>query len=306
MIELRINVDPSLADALGGCLFEAGAGGVAELDEDDAFALVVYCEDSEHATLLSAAVEEFRARARLTFPEAEVGPVRMSEADGEWETTWLAALQPVSVTDDLVLRPTHAAPAPAGEQTLWFEPAPCFGSGDHPTTRLAARAVALACRRHAEADDLDGSAGNDQSGDGAGVDLLDVGAGSGVLCFVAARCGAKATLGIDIDPAAVAAAHHNAELNQLTERCRFTSTPLPEVTGRFPIVVANIDAITLQDLADSLLQRLRPTGTLLLTGLLEEQESDVLDCFRRRGAQLEARQQEGDWVLLALAAAISG
>lgn len=291
MIELRVNVDPSLTDALGTCLFEAGAEGVAEQEDDNGSWLVLYCTDPEQATRLTTAIDDFRSRARLALPEAEVGPVQRTEATRDWEATWLAALRPTRVTDELVLRPTHAGPAPPGERTLWFEPAPCFGAGDHATTRLAARAVERAIMDRAALETMTGS---------GELDLLDVGTGSGVLCLVAARSGAARTWGIDIDAIAVTAAAQNAELNGLSDRCHFSATPLSAVGERSPLVVANIDARTLQELALPLLTHLTPAGVLLLTGLLEEQEQEVLDGFLAQGARLEGRDQEGDWVLLRL------
>lgn len=304
MIELRVNVDPSLTDALGSCLFEAGAEGVAEQEDDEGSWLVLYCTEPEQATRLTAAVDDFRARARLVFPDAEVGPVQRSEVARDWETTWLSALQPARITDELVLRPTHAAPAPEGERTLWFEPAPCFGSGDHATTRLAARAVERAIaelvttrRSTSELTTTEHATAEAAAGP---LDVLDVGTGSGVLCLVAACAGATRTYGIDIDATAIDAAARNAALNSLSAHCSFTTAPLAAVDERAAVVVANIDAPTLRELAEPLLAHVAPAGVLLLTGLLDEQEQEVLDCFRARGARLDGRDQEGDWVLLRL------
>lgn len=280
LIELSVDVDPVLADALSVCLFEAGAEGVEERDEADGPRLVTYCPDIEHADRLRLVIEEFRERAAIAFPEASLGPVRTAPADGAWTTAWLDALGPVRLTDEFVLRPTRCQPAPEGEATLWYEPAACFGSGEHPTTCLAARALQRELRARAP-----------------GATVLDVGTGNGVLCLVAARCGASA-VGIDIDAMAVDAARRNAELNQLSSRCTFSTTPVDGVEGRYDVVVANIDAPTLCSLARSLSEHLAPGGSLLLTGLLEEQADELSSAFAPLGIELGVQERDDDWVLL--------
>lgn len=290
MFELRVNLDARLTDALGGCLFEAGAGGVQEHDDDEGTWLVVYCESESEARTLERAVDEFRERVRSALPDAEVGPVQIREASQDWQATWLEALQPARLTDTLVLCPTHAAAPEDAKELLWYEASACFGSGDHPTTRLAARAVERVCQAAAS------SAGTKPFG------LLDVGSGTGVLCFVGLRRGATRAVGVDIDPFAVTSAERNAALNDLAELCRFSTDSVADLTERFELVVANIDAPTLTELAPAIAGRLAPEGTLLLTGLLEEQVPEVLARYRALGCVERQRTGEGDWALLELSA----
>lgn len=284
MIELGVDVDPVLVDALSACLFEAGAEGVEEREEPEGPRLIVYCASAEQGDRLRAAIEDFRRRAAAAFPQATLGPVHTAPIGTEWTTAWLDALGPIRVTDEIVLRPTRCRPAPPAEQTLWYEPAVCFGSGEHPTTRLAARALEreLAAR-------------------GDTTTVLDVGTGNGVLCLVAAQRGARRARGIDIDPGAVDAARHNANLNDLASVCDFSTTPLEHVEGRYDVVVANIDAPTLQSLAQSLCAHLAPGGNLLLTGLLEEQENEVRRTFSALSVPLDLREASGEWLLLGTA-----
>src|SRR5690606_13969827 len=115
--------------------------------------------------------------------------------------------------------------------------------------------------------------------------VLDVGTGNGVLCLVAAQRGPSA-VGIDIDAVAIDAARRNAELNQLSSRCDFSTTPLDRVEGRYDVVIANIDAPTLGSLAHALSEHLAPGGSLMLTGLLEEQKDEPEATFSRLGIEL--------------------
>ncbi len=282
MFELKVSIDSELSDALSGCLFEAGAEGLEEREDDDGLSIVTYAAERAALEPLVRAVEEFRERAALVLPDAHVGQAVISDAGDAWQETWQAALQPAQVTDRFVLRPTHRAPAPEGESTLWFVPEACFGSGSHPTTRLASQRVQDACLR------------------APGRTLLDVGSGSGVLCFVALRSGAKRAIGVDIEPVAVENARANARLNELAAGCEFSDTELAKVPGSFELVVANIDAPTLKALATDLAAHLAPGGELFVTGLLDEQEADVRAAFDTVGLRVDARHELGEWVLLAL------
>lgn len=283
MFELKVRVDPELSDALGECLFEAGAGGLEEREDDDGLCLVTYASERDALAPLLAAIDDFRERAALVLPEASVGAAVVSDVGEDWQATWQAALEPAKVTDRFVLRPTHRAPAPEGERTLWFVPDACFGSGSHPTTRMAAQRIQDACDAR------------------PGLSLLDVGSGSGVLCFVAARSGALRALGIDVDRVAVENSRHNAALNELEGTCEFSEVGLAELAKTFELVVANIDAPTLKALAPELAARLAEGGQLFVTGLLDEQEPEVREAFREVGLRVVGRDELGEWVLLSLA-----
>ncbi len=279
MLELRVQVDPRLADALSACLFDAGAGGVEEREDDTGLCLVTYGDEAEIEALRQA-TEEFRRRVELAVPDAEVGSVTVKPASNEWQRTWLDALRPAQLTETFVARPTHQKPAPPEENTLWFEPDTCFGAGSHPTTRLAACALEQLCRMS------------------PGTSVLDVGTGSGILCFVALRSGASRAVGTDIDPRAVSAARNNAALNNLESACEFSDRQLDSIDERFAVVAANIDPDTLCRLAPDLRRRLGPNGTLLLTGVLEERADEVRRAMASEQLTERASTRADGWILL--------
>lgn len=201
------------------------------------------------------------------------------EVDDAWKTAWTTALEPVVVNSSLRLVP---GPPPGAREPgdLYLERALAFGYGEHPTTLMALRWL------HSRV---------------AGCRVLDVGTGTGVLALASAHWGASRAIGIDLDAPSVEAAQRNALLNGLEARCRFTLNDSIDVEGEFDVIVANIDALTLQRLATELCAHLRPGGTLALTGLLVEQIHAVSQAFARSGAVLHRVEQSGDWVLLAAA-----
>lgn len=270
VFEVTFSVTRREAERVAQRLFDAGAGAVEERDGPK---LVVYVTSEAEAQRLSGA--------------AGVAQVSLRELDPSWQTEWMAYLEPVAITDRLVLQPTSSRDkVPRGKRRLWFEPDQAFGVGSHATTRLAARATEAACRAQRPAR------------------VLDVGTGTGVLGLVAASSGAGRVLGIDVDPTAVRAARKNARLNRLTERCSFSTRPLAKVRSRFELVLANIEVWVLLELAGELCRVTAPGGRLVLSGLLAERGAELLARAREHGFLELDRAEEDGWLLLVLGRAV--
>lgn len=279
LLRCTFRVDPELTDALTGCLFDHGCTG---LEETAAGEIRTYVPTRAAAEELLQAYAEFLERARLVFPEAQADPAEVEEIDDSWQTTWLQALEPVALTERWVLRPTTRRPAPPGESTLWFEPNPSFGAGDHPTTQLAARALER------------------EGQERPGQTLLDVGCGNGVLCLLALQSGFSRASALDVEQEAVQGTQTNLELNELTDRVEVQLGSADSTDELFPVVVANIDAPTLLQLSASLFQRVAPGGRCFLTGLLTEDRAEILACYTKLGAVLLREQELQGWSLLEL------
>lgn len=273
--KLEIRVDPELRDVLGAALFDAGVGAL----EETPAGFCVYIASEEELSQMRA---HLSALAFEWTKDTELSPLefRTEHLPPTWEDVWKKALTPQPLTPQVTIRPTHAAPAPRGEKTLWFRPETSFGSGDHPTTRLAARA-------------LEQCAFEDPN-----RALLDVGCGNGVLSLLYVMQGGTRALGIDIDEAAVRSACHNAELNQKTDAVTFLKAQAHDITETFPLVVSNMNTHILLAEGQAIAQRLQKGATLILTGLLETDESEVISAFAGGGVRLQTRDREGEWSLL--------
>lgn len=153
---------------------------------------------------------------------------------------------------------------------------PAFGSGAHPTTRLAAELLGR--------QDL------------AGKSLLDVGSGTGVLAILGKLRGAAAVTAVEILPEARANAAENFRLNGAGDIIQFRD--LAEVIGEFDFVVANILSPTLIALADAIQSRLKGGGYLILSGVLKPERDSVLSAFSKLSL-IEEREYE-DWKALLL------
>jgi ribosomal protein L11 methyltransferase len=132
----------------------------------------------------------------------------------------------------------------------------------------------------------------------AGARVLDVGCGSGILAIAAAKLGAASVLGVDTDPIAIEATDANAARNGLRGSIRARSGSLPSGEAAFDVVLANLIASVLIDLAELLRDELRPGGVLLASGIFIDRESDVRAAFAAADLDVGARTAEGEWIAL--------
>jgi ribosomal protein L11 methyltransferase len=211
-------------------------------------------------------------------------------------TTFPGAVMTIDVLDETAWAPKLAqvVKARAIGARLWVAPADddhrpndrlvvrmhmglAFGTGEHPTTALCLDWL----ERHVA----------------SGTSMLDYGCGSGILALAALTLGARFAYAVDNDSQALTATSANAALNALTERI-FVGAPnvLPPVT--VDILVANILAGTLVDLAPALAKRVVPGGSIVLSGILEPQAARVAAAYAPYLADISETTREG-WVRLA-------
>jgi ribosomal protein L11 methyltransferase len=277
-VRLIVSTSKRAAPLVSEALFRAGAQGLEERPGRRA-TLVAYAEDQGSLKRIWS-----RAQRELgKLLKADELPSASFEVDAEesWKTAWTEHLRPVALTRRLWLAPISAAPPPLERQqrALLYRPALAFGDGDHPTTRLAARAIESHYRRV------------------PGGVLLDIGAGTGVLSFVALASGARRALGTDIDPGAVAAATDNAQLNGFSKLARFVVSSA-RISGSFDLVVVNIELRPLLEVLGALPAAARRAPQLLVTGFLESQLAAVESAVRVAGFEVRRRLREQGWVLL--------
>ncbi|MGZ6339288.1 MAG: 50S ribosomal protein L11 methyltransferase [Candidatus Limnocylindrales bacterium] len=201
----------------------------------------------------------------------------------DWATAWKAHFPVLRIGRRLIVRPTWRRHRPAGEEVaIALDPGMAFGTGLHPTTRLC-----LAGLEH-WADE----------GRLAGRRVLDVGCGSGILAIAAGSLGAGALLGLDTDPIALEATRENACRNGLARRLVARQGTLPSGEAPFELVLANLIASLLVQLAGPLRAELSPGGRLLASGIFRDREADVRAAFEATGLTMVGRLEEGDWVAL--------
>jgi ribosomal protein L11 methyltransferase len=228
------------------------------------------------------------ARAALGHLQAfDLRPIAELETrvvhESDWAEAWKSHFPVLRVGERIVVRPTwRRHRRRPGVVLLALDPGMAFGTGLHPTTRLC---LGLLERL-------------DAAGRLAGARLLDVGSGSGILAIAAARLGAAEVRAVDPDPIAVEATTANARRNGVLRRVRAARGSVPTGSPPFDVVLANLIASLLVDLAPALASELRPGGVLVASGIVLDREADVRAAFDAVGLVVGHRAAEGDWIAL--------
>ncbi len=216
-------------------------------------------------------------------------PEYRSIVDDDWMAAWKQHYQPLTVGENILILPAWKTATPGETRTtVRINPAMAFGTGTHPTTQLCLQLLEHYIK--------------------PGVELIDVGCGSGILTIAALKMGASRALAVDVDRQAVASTRENASLNDLAPSSYEVGTGSVQeiLTGRFriiqaPLVLVNILAPIIVRLFNEGLGRLVTAGgTLLLSGILLNQEADLLQAAQNAGFHLVERIADEDWVGLAL------
>jgi ribosomal protein L11 methyltransferase len=218
------------------------------------------------------------------FDLRPIGELELSVVhEADWAHAWKAHFPVLRLGQRLVIKPTwRRHRRRAGDVVLALDPGMAFGTGLHPTTRLCLTGI----ERWADA------------GRVSGASVLDVGCGSGILLIAAGLFGGSPLVGVDTDPIAVEASAANARRNRVAVEVRQGS--LPSRSGPFDLVVANLIASLLIDLAGELAAEVRPGGRLLASGIFIDREAAVLERLQGVGLRFIERAVEGEWVALEL------
>jgi ribosomal protein L11 methyltransferase len=197
-------------------------------------------------------------------------------ADRVWEREWLKDFRPMQFGQRLWVCPAGQRPAVNAPVVLELDPGLAFGTGTHATTAL--------CLEWLDARPL------------TGLSVLDYGCGSGILALAALKLGAASATGFDIDPQALLATRENAEKNGLTAQIAVQSEAMAN-EGPFDLVLANILAGPLMELAPRFAAYCRPGGAIALAGLLDRQADEVAQAYRP-WFDVESTAERDGWILL--------
>jgi ribosomal protein L11 methyltransferase len=201
----------------------------------------------------------------------------LSEED--WAHAWKEHYGILRVSARIVVVPAWRRFRPRqGEVALRLDPGMAFGTGLHPTTQICLRAL----ERHLQ----------------PSMRVLDLGTGSGILAIAAARLGCGPILAVDKDPVAVRAARENLRRNRQAARVEVREGTLQVGMGPFDMILANLLAPVLQEMAGLLAGALAPGGLLIASGVLAEQAQEVAAALRAAGLRILEQPQQGDWVAL--------
>jgi len=295
-LELSVEADVEAVEAVSEILGRVAAGTavhpgallrdpddelVAVADPDAAYVVTAHVADGPEAAAQVEATE--RALWHLqAFGLRPMGPLRVRPVDdADWTDAWKQHYVPQRIGRIVVVPSWVDEPLAEDEVAITLDPGMAFGTGLHPTTRgclaLLQEVTPMPAR------------------------VLDVGSGSGILVLAALRLGAEHAVAVDTDALAVESTMANAVGNGLADRVTATHGSLAEAGDeRFGLVLANLVAAVLVELAPRLAGHIAPGGALLASGIIAPRSDEVIEAMAGAGLRVTGRRDDGEWVSLRL------
>lgn len=202
--------------------------------------------------------------------------------DKNWNEEWEKSLNIIKVSDKIVIKPTFRDyEKTEGEIVINIVPKMSFGTGEHQTTKLVIQLLEKYLK--------------------PGVLLLDVGSGTSILSIVAVKLGAKSAVAVDNDEWCFENGNENCMLNGVEDKVKVILGEIKDIKeDNFDLITANIQKNILIMIADEMKLRLVKKGLLILSGLLLNDESDIMKVYNSIGFELLEKKQMDEWISLVL------
>jgi ribosomal protein L11 methyltransferase len=290
VIELSVRADAESAEALAAALNEYAYGGAVieqvvipekgeTVDALRPFTVRAFLLEDDSLDEKRRAIEQSVWALGMVRPLGELQVNRVAEQD--YANAWKKFYQVLHVGSHTVIKPSWLEYNPRQDDVIIeLDPGMAFGTGLHPTTRLCLvmleKYVTPACS------------------------VLDVGTGSGILAIGASKLGAGIVDARDIDPIAVETATRNVAASGLSGRIQVTESSIEQEPHPrlFDIVLANIFADTIAQLAPALIQHVKTTGVFIASGILAERAHLVEHAMELENMDLVEKLQEEDWLVM--------
>jgi ribosomal protein L11 methyltransferase len=291
--QINLDLDERLVDAICGVLWDEGASGVEIADDETRTLPDAPKQRTKRAQIRApfAMVPGLEARVVGALQQLQTHfdlpmDMELTWSDLElqdWNACFKSEWKSFSLLPGVVIVPSwEKAPTTQSDLILHLDPGMAFGTGIHETTRLCAMALQEELKSKKP------------------TSLLDVGTGTGILAILGLKLGIPRAVATDIDPLALDAANENAEKNGVAPQLTLRNTR-PSATGeRHPLVIANILAQPLIDMARDLADAVATGGLLFLSGILKTQEESVKDAYVRAGFQFRKTTSLGEWIRIDL------
>jgi ribosomal protein L11 methyltransferase len=285
-IQLRLSANEETSEKYSDWLSACGAQAVTFIDAQDTPIYeplpgdeVIYWHNTVVMGLFDAShdMDKTLTYLKSIHPDRNEMAYKLEQLeDKDWEREWMDNFHPMKFGDRLWICPSWRDVPDPDAVNVMLDPGLAFGTGTHPTTAL--------CLTWLDGLDL------------VGKTVVDFGCGSGILSLAALKLGAKKVIGIDIDPQALQASKANAERNGIEDRLALF-LPKDQPNLKADVVVANILAGPLRELAPTIIEFVAPNGQLALSGVLEEQANELQNIYGQ-WCEMDAIAVQDEWVRL--------
>jgi len=276
--KITIHNGSILSEFLSSFLIENGATGLDESGTD----LQAYFPKSCQIERVKENILQFIQRLKFELSLKEDFYISSDFIKNEnWQQNWMKYFKPIFVEDRLVITPSWEKVDIQQYQILiTIDPQQAFGTGGHASTYLI---LQMLLKYHQ-----------------SNIKVLDIGTGSGILAFAAAKLASKEIVAFDIDPVAVKTALKNCELNEVTDQIHFFTGELNSLNPRlnkYDLILANITFNVLNPLIPQISSYLKsPNSLLILSGLLVEEQTKISDILTINQFKIVETKKQEEWM----------
>lgn len=292
-VELSVETPPEFVEPLTQVFTEHGEGGVAielpaghnpdegeSAPDPDRVTVRTYVP---HDRRLEQRYSRIDTAVRLVAHVGDISELRVRVVEEqEWADAWKEHFHVLRIGERAVIVPTWRDYEPLGDDVvISIDPGMAFGTGHHPTTRMCMELL----EQYIE----------------PGCRVLDLGCGSGILSILAAKLGASEVLGLEIDSTAAAVAASNVEMNGVQDTVKIQEATLPyphAPLGNYDLLVANVSAKVITDLAEHIVDVVRSGGRSIFSGILDRQRAGVVERMGELGVTFDNGSTDEDWEAL--------
>jgi ribosomal protein L11 methyltransferase len=272
--EFKITISPLNIELVSGLFWQLDIDGINESDNG----LVVFADAQKkiNRTDIENILNTILSEKLIESFSIEEGIVE----DRNWNEEYEKNVRVIEVTDRIVIKPSFKEYTPKENQIIVaIDPKMSFGTGEHATTKLVLQFLEKYVNK--------------------GAKVLDIGSGTGVLGITAALLGANKAIGIDNDEWCLLNGTENIKLNHIEDKVEIRLAEIDQVIeNEFDLIVANINKHILLDIAGDIKAKIKKTGTLILSGLLITDETEITTKYVSLGFSKVASNQMDEWCAL--------
>ena len=271
--EFHIRTTPFVPEIISGLLWELSISG---LTEESDFIKVFSPEHNlfkkEIETLLKRLIDE-KVIDEFSVEEYEL-------ENKNWNEDWEKNLNIIKVTERIVIKPSYKEYiSSSNEIVITIDPKMSFGTGEHQTTKLMLKLIENYVK--------------------PGMKILDVGSGTAVLSIASVKLGAYKAVAIDNDELCFENGIENSRINNVRNKLEVKTGEIKDISeNEFDIILANIQKNILLDIAHDLKSKLKKNGLLILSGLLVEDEADMVDYYGRLNFTFIEKESMDEWIAI--------
>lgn len=296
-LKIEIVASGELMDALGNFLTETGAQGVFQESSPPPFpddlteeaeapaceSIKAYFPRDVRSEKRVAAIEKYLKSLNEIFSDLPA-PVLTTEiiTDPDWGEQWKKYFKPIRVSSNIIIKPTWERYTPSSRDiVIDIDPGMAFGTGQHASTRMCIEALEDIIMKDRKV---------------ANWKVLDVGCGTGILGITAAKLGAQDVICLDNDQQATEIAKENAVINLVSNHLQIINEDATVINEQRNLIIANLTSKLLLKLRKHLIQLLEPEGYLIISGIIEQDMSEIEDNFSVSPLIQNRKITEKEWV----------